>query len=32
MGNSKKIAGSNEKKNSFYWTVSSLITFNCKNV
>ena len=31
IGSSKKIAGSNEK-NSFYCTVSILITFNCKNV
>ena len=31
IGSSKKIAGSKEK-NSFYCTVSILITFNCKNV
>ena len=32
IGTSKKIAGSKEKKNSFYCTVSILITFNCRNV
>ena len=31
IGSSKKIAGSKEK-NSFYCTVSILITFNCRNV
>ena len=31
IGSSKKIAGSKEK-NSFYCTVSILITFNSKNV
>ena len=31
IGSSKKIAGSKEK-NSFYCTVSILITSNCKNV
>ena len=31
IGSSKKIARSKEK-NSFYCTVSILITFNCKNV
>ena len=31
IGSSKKIAGSKEK-NSFYYTMNILITFNCRNV